>query len=110
MPFYEYKCKSCDKTVEMFCSMQEKESKLAELKCECGKPISANDESLGAAGYAFADPIGTDRWVSDSHGHDYRFKYNLPNVLREREMAERNSHMGKTPYGCVDVPITPERL
>jgi hypothetical protein len=55
-----------------------------------------------ACNFQFAQPEGTGRWISESTGHDYRFKHNLPKVLNERKQAELRSKTGANPYGKID--------
>jgi hypothetical protein len=40
--------------------------------------------------------------MSDSTGHDYRFKHNLPSVIKQRRDAELASKMGASPYRKID--------
>jgi hypothetical protein len=46
----------------------------------------------------FLQPEGTRKWTDAQYGHDYRFKSMQPKVKKEREEAERRSHMGKNVY------------
>lgn len=57
---------------------------------------------MSQCSFNFSNPVGTGRWNSDSTGHDYRFKHNIPNVKKQRKMAEAMSHMGSNPYGKSD--------
>ena len=46
-------------------------------------------------------PEGTDRWNSDSSGHDYRFHHNLPKVIAERQAAEEHGGNAE-PYNPIN--------
>ena len=95
MPTYEFECKNCNKTYSELARYDET-GMYKDVECpHCGSKLK--EKLMTACNYKFANPVGTDRWTSDSGGHDYRFKHNLPNVQREREMAEQLSHMGN-PY------------
>lgn len=95
MPFFEFVCKKCKTQYDELCEYDET-GKWAKVKCpECGS--KKKEKLLSIANFQFAQPEGTDRWNSDSKGHDYRFKHNIPKVKQERAMAEAMSHMGN-PY------------
>ena len=101
MPIYEFVCKKCNKKYETITSYDETE-KYKGVKCpECNS--KKKSKLVSACRHAFTNPVGTDRWNSDSGGHGYRFDYNLPNVINERKNAEINSHMGQDPYGEADL-------
>lgn len=97
MPLYEFKCNECSHKFDDLVPM----SKCEECPdTECPECHSKNWTKLvSCANFAFSNPVGTDRWNNSSTGHDYRFKHNIPNVKKEREMAEKLSHMGANPYG-----------
>lgn len=96
MPRYDFKCKKCECVYEEIVAYDES-GKYSTIKCpECGS--KKKDKLITTCNYSFSNPIGTDRWNSESSGHDYRFKHNLPKVLDERRRAEENSHMGKKVY------------
>ena len=70
---------------------------------KCNSKIK--EEIFGCPSVKFADPVGTDRWNSESKGHDYRFKYNMdkPGGTRDqRAAAERASKVGAEPYRKID--------
>ena len=101
MPIYELKCKKCEHPYQVNALMSEMEEDIKSAKCdECGS--KSKDRLISAPNFAFANPVGTDRWCSDSHGHDYRYKFNAPNVIAQRDAAEKNSHVGPTPYNEID--------
>ena len=101
MPIYEFICKDCNKEYETLTSYDETE-KYKDVECpECESKKKL--KLVSACRHAFTNPVGTDKWNSGSTGHDYRFKYNLPNVINERKNAEINSHMGQDPYGNADM-------
>jgi len=57
------------------------------VKCpECGS--SKKEKIMSFCSFNFSNPIGTDRWNNERSGHDYRFKHNLPNVIKQRRAAE----------------------
>ena len=97
MPIYTFRCKKCEHEYEELSSF-DKTGKYPKIKCpECGSASKTN--LISSCNFAFANPVGTDKWNSDSTGHDYRFKHNIPNVKAEREAAQAASHMGTDPYG-----------
>lgn len=96
MPLYEFQCKKCEHCYDEICSF----SKIKKLKCPKCKSTS-KEQLVTSFGFNFSNPIGTDRWCSDSKGHDYRFHWNLPNVRKQREAAERASKVGPDPYGDI---------
>lgn len=97
MPMFEFKCKKCNNQYETLTSFDKtgKYSKVACPKCNSKK----KENLISLCQHTFSDPVGTDKWNSDSTGHDYRFKHNTPKVKAERERAEALSHMGADPYG-----------
>lgn len=85
MPFYEFSCKRCETVYEELCSHDPK-GKYPGIKCpQCGS--KSKTKLMSTCNYAFANPEGTDRWNSESGGHDYRFNHNLPKVIAERQKA-----------------------
>jgi len=100
MPNYDFRCKKCSETYSDF-SKYDPTEKYKDIKCpNCNS--NKKELLLGAPSYKFNQPVGTDRWTSDSTGHDYRYKSVLPRIKKEREMAEKASHMGPTPYKEID--------
>lgn len=104
MPRYEFKCESCECIYDVWSSMAEKSSSVKKAGCpDCGS--KKKSEVMGCPSVKFADPVGTDRWNSDSKGHDYRFKYNMdkPGGTRDqRAAAARASKVGAEPYRRID--------
>jgi len=97
MPSYVFECKKCQNIYEDL-TPYDKTGKYKGVECpDCGS--KSKNKLPTACSFQFANPIGTDKWNSDGTGHDYRYKYNQPNVRKEREMARKNSHMGTKPYG-----------
>jgi putative FmdB family regulatory protein len=96
MPFYDFECKKCKHIYDDLVPC-DPTGKYKGVKCpECG---SKKKTKLAAAcAFQFANPEGTGRWNNETTGHDYRFKTNLPKVLKERKEAELASHMGSNPY------------
>jgi putative FmdB family regulatory protein len=97
MPMYDFECLKCEEAYEEFVAY-DATGKYKGVKCpHCGS--KRKTKLITACQFAFADPVGTDRW---NNSHDYRFKHNIPRVKKEREMAEKLSHMGGNPYGNID--------
>jgi hypothetical protein len=84
--------------------MADKNESVKAAKCpSCGSKSKV--EVMGCPSVKFANPVGTDRWNSDSKGHDYRYKYNMdkPGGTRDqRKAAERASKVGSEPYRRID--------
>ena len=98
MAIYEFECKKCHYHYDVSSLMSEKEASVKKAKCgKCGS--KSKQEVIHGANFNFTNPVGTDRWNSDSGGHGYRFNHNLPKVIEERKNAEIASHMGADPYG-----------
>ena len=104
MPIYEMKCDKCECVYDVWSSMSKKAESVAQAKCpSCGSSEKA--EIVGAPSVSFANPVGTDRWNSESKGHDYRFKHNMdkPGGTRDqRAAAARASKVGAEPYRRID--------
>ena len=99
MPFYEFSCKRCSAVYEELCSHDPK-GKYTGVACpQCGS--KSKIKLMSTCNYAFANPEGTDRWNSESSGHDYRFNHNLPKVLAERQKAEE-AGKSPNPYNKID--------
>ena len=101
MPTIEFRCKKCKAEYDTLTSF-DKTGKYKNVACPNCKSKS-KEKLISVPTFAFAQPEGTDVWNSDSSGHDYRFKYNVPKVKQERAMAEALSHMGTDPYGGTDM-------
>jgi putative FmdB family regulatory protein len=100
MPSYSFECKKCEVGYELM-TAYDATGKYPGVKCpHCGS--KRKTKLITACNYSFADPVGTDRWNSESGGHDYRFRHNLPNVIKERQRAEEASHMGKNVYNPIN--------
>jgi putative FmdB family regulatory protein len=94
MPNYVFECKKCGKVYEELTRYDES-GKYADVKCpDCGS--AKKDKLMTACYFQFAQPEGTDRWNSDSTGHDYRYKSKQKSIRKEREAAEKASHMGSS--------------
>ena len=100
MPTYDFECNKCKKVYEKFVVYDET-GKYKDLKCPFCKSKSKK-KLLSPCNFSFANPEGTDRWNSESNGHDYRFQHNLPKVLNERQKAEEASHVGANPYNEIN--------
>lgn len=86
MPRYDFRCKKCQLVYEETTPF-DKSGKYPQIKCPNCKSKS-KEKLITTCGYTFANPEGTDRWNSESSGHDFRFHHNLPNVLAQRKAAE----------------------
>ena len=104
MPMYDMVCDKCGQAYDVWCSMSKKEEAVKSASCpSCGS--ESKTEVVGCPSVSFADPVGTDRWNSESRGHDYRFKYNMdkPGGTRDqRAVAARASKVGAEPYRRID--------
>lgn len=100
MPNFDFECKKCERVYEEITSYDET-GKYKDVKCpHCGSKKKV--KLLTACGFNFSNPEGTDRWNSESSGHDYRFHHNLPKVINERRQAEEKSHMGTDVYNPIN--------
>lgn len=104
MPFYEMQCEKCSEVYDVHAQMTEKEITVQEASCpKCNSKQKI--EIIGCPSVKFTNPVGTDRWNSESKGHDYRFKYNMdkPGGPRDqRAAAARASKVGPNPYRKID--------
>lgn len=104
MPRYEMKCNGCGEVYDVWSSMSSKESAVAAAGCpSCGSV--EKHEMFGCPAVSFSNPVGTDRWSSESKGHDYRFKYNMDRPggpKDQRAAAARASKVGARPYRKID--------
>jgi putative FmdB family regulatory protein len=86
MPRYDFECKKC-KSVYDEMTPFDKTGKYSKVVCpECGS--KSKTKLMTTCGYAFANPVGTDRYNSESGGHQFRFQHKLPSVIAERQAAE----------------------
>lgn len=92
MPTYVFQCKKCDHLYEELTSY-DSTGKYKGVKCPACRS-ARKEQRVGRVAFQFTNPVGTDRWNSESTGHDYRFHHNLPNVIEQRKQAELRSHMG----------------
>lgn len=100
IPRYDFKCKKCNKVYEEFVAYDET-GKYKSVACpSCSS--KRKEKLLSSCGFMFSNPEGTDRWNSESTGHDYRFHHNLPKVIEERQRAEEASHVGNNPYNEIN--------
>ena len=100
MAIYDFQCKQCNEVYEELVTYDEtgKYTGVRCPKCKSKKKVKL----MNACACNFTNPVGTDRWNSESYGHDYRFKHNIPKVQAERANAENKSHMGNAPYNSID--------
>lgn len=100
MPTMTFECKACQNRYEEIVRF-DKTGKYTKVLCpECGS--KKKKHLISACQFSFANPVDTDAWNSDSSGHDYRFKHNIPKVQEERKIAEAMSHMGSNPYNNIN--------
>lgn len=97
MPSYDFECLECNEKYSDLVKYDPTDI-YEEVICPYCKS-SKKFKLISSCNFKFSNPIGTDRWNSDSTGHDYRFKHNIPKVKNERAIAEQLSHMGSNPYG-----------
>jgi putative FmdB family regulatory protein len=98
MPLYEFRClnKKCGVVYEALTAYDETE-KYKDVKCpDCGG--KKKERLMSTCSFSFKNPVGTGVWNSS---HDYRFKWNLPRVKKEREAAEKAAK-GKKAYNPID--------
>lgn len=99
MATYNFECKKCKITYEEMTPF-DKTGKYPDVICpECGS--KSKIKVMTSCNYAFANPEGTDRFTSESGGHDYRFRHKLPKVIKERQAAEEAAS-GKQPYNQIN--------
>lgn len=104
MPLYDFLCNKCENTFESLAPYDETGQYPGVTCPQCGGGDKRKVPSRFA--FNFGNPEGTDRWNSDSYGHDYRFKSKIPEVQAERAAAEAMSHMGSQPYSFGDDTAT----
>lgn len=100
MPIYTFRCKKCNEAYEELVSY-DATGKYKSVKCPACNSKS-KEKLVDCASFAFTNPVGTDRWNSEAQGHDYRYRYKAPAVAKEREMAQKLSHVGPNPYREID--------
>lgn len=94
MPFYLFECKECNVVYEEFTRWDET-GEYKDVACpKCGS--KKKEKRATCCNFMFSNPEGTDRWNSDSTGHDYRYKTKQKETREERENAQKKSHMGGT--------------
>ena len=84
MPIFEFLCE-CNTVYEKLTSYDEAGVYPGIVCPECGS--EKKEKLISACSFQFGNPVGTDRWQD----HDYRYKYNIPNVKRQREAAEKGA-------------------
>jgi putative FmdB family regulatory protein len=94
MARYEFRCEDCGKDYDEFASF-DPEGQYPSVVCPYCQS-SKKKRLMSAFSFNFSNPEGTDRWNSDTSGHDYRWNHNQPKVQQERQIAEQVSHMGNT--------------
>jgi putative FmdB family regulatory protein len=88
LPTFAFACKKCEKNYTDLVPFDET-GKYKDVVCpHCGS--KSKTKLMTTCSFAFAQPEGTDRWNSESSGHDYRFHHKLPKVIEERMRAEQH--------------------
>lgn len=101
MPTYVLSCQKCKHEYEHFCFNFDPTGKYPKAACpECKSKRKKVIPCFG--GFNFKNPVGTDRWTSDSQGHEYRYRSEQPRIAKQREKAAKMSHMGENPYKHID--------
>jgi len=100
LPIYEFICKKCGENYDEFLKF-DPTGKYKTVKCpQCNS--TKKEHTMSVPSFVFGDPVGTDKWTSDTQGHDYRFKHSQPAVRKQRERAEKASNVGPNPYNKID--------
>ena len=98
---YEFQCDDCGVTYEELVHRYDETGRYPGVVCpQCGS--NQKTKKVSACAYQFTNPVGTDRWNSESKGHQYRWQSQQPKIRQEREDAMRKSHMGSKPYKDID--------
>lgn len=99
MPTFSFSCKKCNVRYNDLVPF-DPTGKYKDVSCpHCGS--RSKTKLMTTCSFAFAQPEGTDKWNSESAGHDYRFKHKLPQVIEDRKNAEL-AHRGADPYNHID--------
>jgi putative FmdB family regulatory protein len=98
MPVYEFKCLDCETEYRDRVDSYDESGVWPDTKCQSCESYK-KEKLISTFNFMFMQPEGTKRWSGD---HDYRFKHNLPKVIKERQDAEMASRSGKTPYNSID--------
>ncbi len=100
MPMYDFVCQDCGRRYEDLVKL-DPTGEYPGVSCPQCKSESKKWVPSSFA-FNFTNPVGTDRWVSDGTGHDYRYNYVLPSIRAKRQRDEQMSHMGADPYNEID--------
>jgi len=99
MPTYAFQCNKCKVQWEDISNF-DNTGKYPGVSCPSCKSKSKK-KLLTSCTFQFSNPVGTDKWTSESTGHDFRHKHNVdrPGGVRDiRKQAQEKSHMGAEPY------------
>lgn len=90
MPIYEFSCNKCKHEFAELLSYDEsgKYPSIVCPKCDSKKKTKLISRVAEAV---FLQPEGTSKW---NKSHDLRYWKKMEGVREERELAEKNSHMG----------------
>ncbi len=96
MPLYEFECEECKHNYDDIAPYDA----TGEYPSVCCPQCNSNKKTkqMTAVNFNFTNPVGTDRWNSESTGHDYRYNHVLPSVKKQREMAEKHANVGIESY------------
>ena len=101
MARYDFHCDDCDTDFDEFASFDET-GEYPRVKCpQCGSGNKHKVFSASGISFTFtgAAAPGT-KWYNASH--DRRFYHKLEKDRKDREEAEKKSHMGSSPYNPID--------
>ena len=89
MPLFEFSCRQCETVFEEITKFDETGVYSGVVCPQCGSGEKEKLISIPAA------PVPHDT-------HDWQYNNKLPKAMKEREMAEKASHMGSQPYNPLD--------
>jgi putative FmdB family regulatory protein len=98
LTLYDFHCNKCGCNYEELAQWDENGEYPGVICPNCGSDKKEKIFSAPVAEAIFLQPEGTRKWTDHQYGHDYRFKHMQPRIKKEREEAERKSHMGKNVY------------
>jgi putative FmdB family regulatory protein len=99
MPSYDFQCKKCDNTYEVFLSLKECDNTKG-IKCPSCKSKS-KVRLFGVPNIKFANPRESSRWDNFS----YRAGKTMEEAQECRRNAEEKSHVGPNPYGDYNAQV-----
>ena len=99
MPNYDFQCRDCGIEYEHLARYDETGVYSGVVCPECGS--ENKDKLMSSFSFTFTDKAagGTKLFAAS---HDRRFFHKLEKDRKDREEAERKSHMGSAPYNPID--------